>query len=230
MDLFKRSNSGLLPSRSKSGPAHPLEIEQDLALVGGADQALRPGHRHLAGAAGHRRHPVQHGRGIDDRRAGRQLVADLAAGGVHHQLAPVVVLGLGEEERDRDVRAHLVRPHHGVVHVGAELHARRVAGEKRRREAPRQHRRRKDAVRRQRGDHLRLRLLGGRPGAELLVLLDQPRRPARASARRRHRRRRRGTRAAREAGRSRMSAMQRIIGRAVLLHGTSGARAARSRP
>ena len=67
-DLFRRSNSAVLPSRSNSARRGALEVEQDLAPVGAAHQALRPGHRHLAGAARHLVDPVQHGRRIGDRR------------------------------------------------------------------------------------------------------------------------------------------------------------------
>ena len=67
---------------------------------------------------------------------GRQLHAVDAVGVLDHQLAAVVVLGVGEEQRRRQVGADAVRrARHladGVVDVAAERLAARVAVEERR--------------------------------------------------------------------------------------------------
>ena len=62
-------------------------------------------------------------------------------------------------------------PISGVVHVGAELHARHVAGEERRREAPRQDRRREDRFADERGDHLLLRRSSAGPAPSCSLFL-----------------------------------------------------------
>ena len=123
----------------EDGAGGALEVEQDFALLGRADEALGPGDGDFARPAGHRLDPVQHGGGVGDGRACRQLVGRLAARGFHHQFAAVIVLRLGEEDGHRHVGAHVVGAHQWIVHVRAELHAGHVAGKQRRRKPARQH-------------------------------------------------------------------------------------------
>ena len=57
-------------------------------------------------AAGHRLDPVHAGARVEHHVAGRQLDALRAVGVLDHQLAAVVFVGLGEEQRAADVGAH----------------------------------------------------------------------------------------------------------------------------
>src|SRR5688572_12225503 len=85
-----------------------LEVEEDLAMIGPAEEALCPRHRDLARPARYRLDAVHHRRRVGNRRPGRELVCRLAARRLHHQFAPVIVLGVGEEDCDRYIRPQVV--------------------------------------------------------------------------------------------------------------------------
>ena len=84
-------------------------------VAGVAQVAAHPARGGEALAAGHRRHPMQGRRGIADHAAGGQLEGLLAGGVLDDQLAAVVGLRIGEEQRERHVRSHALDQ--GVVDV-----------------------------------------------------------------------------------------------------------------
>jgi hypothetical protein len=98
--------------------------------------ALHPEHAREPHAARHRHHRVQLRRRIDDEIAGRKLRRLPALQAVDDQLAAIVVGGIGQEERARQVGAQRLAPaHQRAVDVHAVGHARRIAVHQRRRHA-----------------------------------------------------------------------------------------------
>src|SRR5690606_12616450 len=93
-----------------------VELQQQLPLRLVAHKALHPEERRHARTAGHRRDPVQAARGIRDQVAGRELHLVLAVGVVHHQLAAVVFVRVGEEQ--------------GAGHVAAQAGRRLASGDR----------------------------------------------------------------------------------------------------
>jgi hypothetical protein len=124
-------------------PDRHVEVEQQRAPGVVADQALRPEERSNPRPARDRRDIVQAGAGIDDHVAGRELHRMLAVGVLDGELAAVVVLRRGDEERGRDVSADLQRgveiAADGVVDMRAEGHTGVIAVEQRREDLLRQH-------------------------------------------------------------------------------------------
>ena len=116
---------------------------QQRALAVVADQALDPEEAGRANPARDRRHLVKAGGRVDDHVAGAELDAVLAVGVLDLQLAAVILVGVGEEERGRHVGPELAAiarvKTNAAVDMGAELHAFAVAVEHRRIEDVGQH-------------------------------------------------------------------------------------------
>src|SRR5450755_403738 len=114
-----------------TGLAEPLDrrvhVEQQGPLCIVADEALHPEHASQPYAARDRRDLMQAGGGIDDHVAGGKLDAVRAEVTDDPQLAAIVVGGVAEEERGRDVGAQLAArgriDSHRAVDMRAIAHA-----------------------------------------------------------------------------------------------------------
>ncbi len=150
IDRGERDNALVVGVIAREPPDRHVEVEEERALGVVPNEALRPEERGDARAARDRRDIVQAGAGIDDHVAGGQLHLVAAVGVLDHELAAVVILGRGDEQRRRHVGADLQRcveiAADRVVDVRAEGHAGVVAVEQRWKYLLGQHRREEQRV------------------------------------------------------------------------------------
>jgi hypothetical protein len=102
---------------------------------------------------------------------GGQLDLLLPGRRLDHELAAVVAVGIGKEEREGDIRADAV--HEWIVHMGAVMLPAPVAAEEQRRESLRAHRQAEHLVGEDRPGHPLAQHLEGRSLPGLLVVLHE---------------------------------------------------------